>query len=72
MSKVDGTEAFLYDLDSPDPRANNLADARPGVAARLFSLALADARGGFPEYLMGMANELADEPGSSKRMLRRA
>lgn len=71
-AKVDGTGAFLYDLDSPDPRANNLADARPEVAARLFSLALADARGGFPEYLMGMANELADAPGSSKRMLRRA
>jgi arylsulfatase A-like enzyme len=71
-AKVDGTGAFLYDLDSPDPRAKNLADERPEVADRLFSLALNDARGGFPEYLMTMANELADATGSSSRVLRGA
>jgi hypothetical protein len=69
---VVGTGAFLYDLDSPDPRAKNLADERPEVSDRLFRLAVDDAQGGFPEYLMAMANDLADAPGSSKRVLRRA
>ena len=68
-AKVDGTGAFLYDLDSTDPRARNLADDMPEVADRLFSLAVDDARGGFPDYLMAMAKELADAPGSSKRVL---
>jgi arylsulfatase A-like enzyme len=71
-AKVDGTGAFLYDLDRPDPRAKNLADDEPEVADRLFRLAVDDARGGFPEYLMAMANDLDDAPGSSKRVLRRA
>ena len=57
---------------APEPRAKNLADERPEVADRLFSLALNDARGGFPEYLMMMANDLADAPGSSSRVLRGA
>ena len=70
--KADGAGAFLYDLDSPDPRGRNLADDMPEVADRLFRLAVNDARGGFPDYLMAMANEQADAPGSSKRVLRGA
>ena len=67
--KVDGAGAFLYDLDSPDPRGRNLADEEPEVVDRLFRLAVDDARGGYPEYLMAMAKELADAPGSGKRVL---
>ena len=63
--KIDGTGSFLHDLDSDAPRARNVADEHPDVLERLFRLAVEDARGGFPEYLMDLARTAMDAPGCS-------
>lgn len=63
--KIDGTGAFLYDLDAPNARENNLADRNAAVVQDLFGKAVEDARGGFPDYLMGMATSQMDAPGCS-------
>ncbi len=63
--KIDGTGPFLYDLTAPAAREKNLADDHPDVVHRLFSLAVADAEGGFPDYLMELARSEKDAPGCS-------
>jgi len=64
--KVDGTGAFLYDLKTPAPREKNVADDNQAVVQRLFRLAVDDARGGFPDYLMELARTQTDAPGCSE------
>ena len=64
--KIDGTGAFLYDLKAPAPREKNVADENQAVVQRLFRLAVDDARGGFPDYLMELARTQTDAPGCSE------
>ena len=63
--KIDGTGPFLYDLTTPEPRAKNMANDNPDVVQRLFNLAIEDAKGGFPDYLMELAKSEKDAPGCS-------
>jgi sulfatase-like protein len=64
--KVDGRGAFLHDLGAAgDPLATNRADAEPALCRELFALALDEARGGFPDFLLRLAAETRDAPGCS-------
>jgi len=63
--KVDGTGYLLYDLDSEDPFARNVADDNPGVVKKLFETAKKDAEGGYPEWLVDLARNQTDAPGCS-------
>ena len=64
--KIDGTGAFLYDLKSLHARERNLAGEYRDEVERLFRIAVDDARGGFPDYLMEMAKTQIDAPGCSE------
>jgi len=63
--RITGEGPFLYDLNARDPFALNVADENPDVVNRLYRLAVADAGGGFPEYLLEVARKQADAPGCS-------
>jgi arylsulfatase A-like enzyme len=63
--KVDGTGAFLYDRNAPNPFARNVADEHPDVLNELFRLAKDDAGGKFPDWLVRLAQNEADAPGCS-------
>jgi arylsulfatase A-like enzyme len=63
--KVTGKGVLLHDLDAPDPFAQNVAADHPDVVGELFALAKADARGGFPDWLIDLAEQEADAPGCS-------
>ncbi|MCK4375997.1 MAG: sulfatase, partial [Candidatus Brocadiae bacterium] len=63
--KVDGTGPFLYDLSAEAPYERNVADERPEVVQELYQQALADAGGGYPDYLMNIARNRKDAPGCS-------
>ena len=60
--KVDGTGPFLYALDDFEC---NLADDHPEVVRDLYQIALDDADGNLPEYLLELAKNEADAPGCS-------
>lgn len=64
-SKIDGRGAFLYDSPRPAIDAPNLADAFPDVAKKMYEMAAADAKGGFPEYLLNWTKYFADASGCS-------
>ena len=61
--KVDGTGALLYDLTLPCPFEKSVAHEEPEVARRLFEVAVEDAEGGFPDWLLQLASEHEDAPG---------
>ncbi len=64
-AKVNGRGAFLYDTAN-DPRlTTNVADDHPEVAKELFGLACEDAEGGFPDFILDLAERDADAPGCS-------
>jgi len=63
--KVDGTGPLLHDLSDGDPFACNVADKHPGVVRDLFARARADAKGGFPDWLLELAGSELDAPGCS-------
>jgi len=63
--KVDGTGPFLHDLGARDPFAENVADREPDVVRRMFEVAVEDAGGEFPEYLLNIARRQKDAPGCS-------
>jgi hypothetical protein len=63
--KADGTGVLLRDLASKDPFAANVAGAHPDVVKQLFKLALDDAGGGFPDWIIDLARNEADAPGCS-------
>ena len=63
--KVDGTGILLHDLHAGDPFAANVAAAHPQVVNELYALAVADAGGGYPEWLVQLAKSQADAPGCS-------
>ncbi len=64
--KVNGKGAFLYNLENSDSFRKNVADSNPEVGTKLFKLALDDAGGRFPDYLLNMANDDIDAPGCSE------
>ncbi len=63
--KIDGAGPFLYDLEGESPYERNVAGEHADVVERLFGLALEDAGGEFPEYLMELARNQKDAPGCS-------
>ena len=64
-SKIDGRGAFLHDSPCPAPDAPNVADLHPEVARKMFELGAADAKGGFPAYLLLWTRFFADASGCS-------
>jgi len=67
---VDGTGVLLYDLKRDDPFSENVADGYPDVVNDLFAMAVEDAGGGFPEWLVDLAKRQADAPGCSDLVAR--
>ena len=63
--KVDGRGAFLFDRKRTDPFAENLADAEPALVRELFAAGVAEAAGGFPGYVLELAQRAIDAPGCS-------
>ena len=63
--KLDATGVLLHDLAAEDPFARNVADEHPDVARRMFDLAIADAKGGVPDWIVELARSEADAPGCS-------
>ncbi|MBA7565769.1 hypothetical protein ES708_07454 [subsurface metagenome] len=63
--KVDGTGAFLYDLENAQPFIRNVADDNTDVVNHLFAQAKEDAGGSFPEWLVELARMKTDAPGCS-------
>jgi arylsulfatase A-like enzyme len=63
--KLDGTGPILHDLESAEPFSVNAAEQNQETVNALFSLAMEDAVGGFPEGLLRYAKNLQNAPGSS-------
>jgi len=63
--KVDGTGALLHDLKIANPFAKNVARKHPKIVDSLFSKAVEDAEGGFPDWLVDMSKKEKDAPGCS-------
>ncbi len=63
--KVDGTGPFLYDLKAESPYQTNVAKANSETVRKLYQVALADAGGEYPEYLLSIARNHKDAPGCS-------
>jgi arylsulfatase A-like enzyme len=63
--KCDGTGVLLYDLSTPEPFARNVALEHQDTVNQLFAVALADAGGHFPDWLVELARSKADAPGCS-------
>jgi hypothetical protein len=62
---VDGSGVMLYDLNAENPFVDNVADGHEDVVREMYAKALADAGGELPEYLVQMAADVEDVPGSS-------
>lgn len=63
--KMDGTGVLLYDLKEAEPFEKNVAQENVETMNRLFTLAKADAVGGFPEWIIELARSRQDAPGCS-------
>lgn len=63
--KVDGSGAFLYDLQTPEPWKHNLANQNLETVRSLFNVALQEAGGSFPDWLLELAKKELDAPGCS-------
>jgi arylsulfatase A-like enzyme len=68
--KVDGSGVFLRDLGAVDPFGSNVADNHSDVVHRLFTQAVADAGGEFPDYVLEMVAKQSDAPGCSALVAR--
>lgn len=64
-SKVDGSGAFLYNTQADPKMEINVADQYPEEARRLYALAVEDAGGSFPDFLLEACANQADAPGCS-------
>jgi arylsulfatase A-like enzyme len=64
-AKVNGAGAFLHDRTTADPFRENLASENPDHCRRLFEVGAAEARGGFPDFLLELAKSDIDAPGCS-------
>ena len=62
--KIDGSGVILHDMAAQDPFAANVAQDNAEVVKELFSLAMADAVGGFPDGLLRAAGRQKNAPGS--------
>jgi len=62
-AKADGTGAFLYDIASSADARVNAAEDHPEGVNEMFSRGLADAAGGFPDYILRMAAQSQNAPG---------
>jgi arylsulfatase A-like enzyme len=62
--KIDGTGLILHDMAADDPFTANVAQNNTEVVKELFSLAMADAVGGFPDGLLKAAGRQQNAPGS--------
>jgi len=69
-SRVNGKGVFLYDLKSRDPFGKNVAEDSIDVVNELYNLALRDAGGTFPDYLIEFADNEEDAPGCSELVAR--
>jgi hypothetical protein len=49
----------------PDPFVENLSEAEPALVRELFEAGVAEAAGGFPGYLLDLAQQAVDAPGCS-------
>lgn len=64
--KANGRGALLYPRDqADDPAAVSVAEQHPDVVEKLFNLALDEARGGFPDFILEAAERAEDAPGCS-------
>jgi len=63
--KADGTGVFLYNLKQKDPFSTNVASRHPEVVKHLMKLALADAGGSFPDWIVELARKQPSAPGCS-------
>lgn len=63
--KVNGKGPFLYDRNAKEPFSRNLANEHPEVTKKMFAMAVKDAVGGFPDYLIELAEKQKDAPGCS-------
>ncbi|MBU7004013.1 MAG: hypothetical protein HXS50_00505, partial [Theionarchaea archaeon] len=63
--KANGKGGFLYGLVEDDPDRINHMDEHPDIAGELFGLALEDAGGRFPEWIVELADRALDAPGCS-------
>jgi arylsulfatase A-like enzyme len=61
--KVNGRGAFLYDMGRAF--GENVADKNPELVRKLFQLAVDDAGGSFPGFLLELAENQMDAPGCS-------
>ena len=56
---------FLYNLKKDPGMKKNVADTNREIVNRLFSLAVQDAGGTFPDYIIETAEQAEDIPGCS-------
>jgi arylsulfatase A-like enzyme len=63
--KVNGRGALLHDRTRDPAFSENLAEREPGLVRELFEAGRAEARDGFPAYLLDLAESAADAPGCS-------
>lgn len=70
--QIDGRGAFLHDRSAEDPFMENVADANPETAQRLFCEAVDDAGGVFPDYLQEWAARRPAAPGASSASAKRS
>ena len=68
--KIDSTGGFLYDRKADPGFERNVADKHPDEVKRLYRLAVEDASGPFPEYLVDICAKQADAPGCSALVAR--
>jgi hypothetical protein len=63
--KVNGKGGFLHPVTGGNPEPENAMDENPELAEKLFDLALEDAGGDFPDWLVELADKKLDAPGCS-------
>ena len=68
--KINRKGPFLYDLRSRNPFDTNVASSNPEVINYLFNLAIDEAEGRIPEYLIELADKNMDAPGCSNLVAR--
>lgn len=63
--RVNGKGPFLYNLKKDPEMKKNVASDNKEVVDKLFSIAVKDAKGGFPDYVLQGAEKAEDFPGCS-------
>lgn len=70
-AKVDGKGVVLHEMKGGRPLAKNVAHKHPHVTRKLFDIALADVGGVFPQWLVELAPDDPDVPGSTELAARK-